>query len=178
LKSVWENGEWIVKIIFMDHDDLDIAGKNSKDFYPRAAFQAIADDELHIFGGLSCGRHVKGEVEFLQEIYRVSEQVGNEGVTALREAIKDAYKRTQHELINSPKLRAYFHESFIERIFDWDRIVAKYLETGGDSTALDLWEKETKEFLSNKGYTKGMIYDCLCAVDSSKDLLARYSLIY
>jgi hypothetical protein len=178
LKSVWEGGEWKAKIIFMDHDDLTIAGKNAKEFYPRGAYQAIADDEIHIFGGMSCDERIKGGVEFLQDIYRISGQVREDGAMALRKALQHAYKLTQQQLLNNPKLRAYFHESYLDKLFEWDAIVARYLKANGDPAAVEVWKKETEIFLTSKGYTKPMIYDCLCAVDSFDDLLSKYSLLY
>lgn len=178
LKSVWENGEWTVKIIFMDHDDMDIAGRNASEFHPRAVFPAIADDELHIFGGMYCGAWIKGEVEYLQEIYRIGAEVGAEGAAAIRQAIEAAYKQTQQELRHSPKLRAYFHEAFIERLFDCDAIVASYLKARPDRAALGAWKEETKGFLSSRDYTDWMINDYFYALDSFDDFLAKYSFLY
>jgi hypothetical protein len=178
LKGVWEDGEWKVKIIFMDHDDMDIAGKNSVHFYPRAAFAAIADDEIHIFGGVCCGEAIKGEVAFLQEIYRVEKEVSETAQVVIRQAIEDAYKKTRHNLLHNPNLQAYFHEVFIERISDWDTIAARYLKIRHDASAIDSWKLETKEFLSRRGYTDRMIDDHLCAVDSFDDFLTKYSFLY
>jgi hypothetical protein len=178
LKSVWENGEWIVKIIFMDHDDMDIAGKNASQFYPRAVFAAIADDELYIFGGTYCGTRIKGEVEFLQEIYRVDERVSEEGGDALRQALKSAYQKTHKELLSNPELRSYFNEAFLERIIDWDAIVVKYLQAKVDPAALDAWKAETKTFLSSRGCVGWLINDYLLTIDSFDDFLAKYSFLY
>ena len=178
LKSVWEDGEWKVKIIFMDHDDMDILGKNSAHFYPRAAFAAIADDEIHIFGGISCGEAIKGEVAFLQDIYRVEKGVSETAQVAIRQAIEYAYKKTRNELIHNPNLQAYFHELFIERISDWDTIAAGYLKARHDGAAFDSWKTETREFLSRRGYTDRMIEDHLCTVDSFDDFLTKYSFLY
>lgn len=178
LKAVWENGEWIVKIIFMDHDDMDIAGKNAREFYPRAVFSAIADDELYIFGGIYCGERIKGEVEFLQEIYRIDEEVGEEGAVAIRQALRSAYQQTQKELLGNPQLRSYFNEAFLERIIDWDAIVVKYLKAKVDPAAIDSWKAETKTFLSSRGCAEWLIDDYFLTVDSFDDFLTRYSFLY
>ena len=157
---------------------MDIAGRNAREFHPRAVFPAIADDELHIFGGMYCGAWIKGEVEYLQEIYRIGAQISAEGATAIRQALEAAYKQTQQELRHNPKLRAYFHEAFIERLFDCDAIVASYLQARLDHTALGAWKEETKGFLSSRDYTDWMINDYFCAVDSFDDFLAKYSFLY
>jgi hypothetical protein len=178
LKSVWDNGEWKVKIIFMDHDDLNIIGKNPTEFYPRAVFPAVSDDEKYIFGGKYGSMPIKGEVEFLQEIYRIEKDVGEQGADAIHQAMKYSYKKTQNELVNNPKLQAYFHESFIERISDWDTIVARYLEIRLDRSAIDSWKLETREFLGSRGYADHMIDDYLNAVDYFDDFLTKYSFLY
>ena len=178
LKSVYENGEWKVKIIFMDHDDMDIIGKNATDCNPRSVFPAIADDEIHIFGGISCGETIKGETAFLEDIFHVAKAVSDEGHVAIRQATGYAYKKTHNDLINNPKLQAYFHESFIERISDWDTIVARYLKIRHDRSAIDSWKRETMEFLSSRGHTDRTINDYLCTVDSFDDFLTQYSFLY
>jgi hypothetical protein len=178
LKSVWEQGEWRVNVVFMDHDDLDIAGKNTEEFHPRAVFPAIADDELHIFGGLYCGSHIKGEVEYLREIYRIEAAVGEAGDAAIHDAIKQAHARTQKALATNPELRAYFHESFLEQSADCDSIIAGYLAVRHDAAALVAWKAETKERLSGKGYVDWRVNDYLFAVDSFDEFLAKYSYLY
>ncbi|HMG72699.1 MAG TPA: hypothetical protein VK582_04295 [Pyrinomonadaceae bacterium] len=178
LKSVWENGQWIVKIIFMDHDDLDIAGKNAREFYPRAVFPAIEDDELLIFGGIYCGERIVGAVEYLRQIFRVREETAAAGTSTIHQAMADAYKLTQRALIENAELRAYFHESFLERVCDCDKIVAKYLAARLDRSALEAWKANTTEFLSGKGYPAWMINDYLCAVDSFDSFLVKYSFLY
>jgi hypothetical protein len=178
LRTVWENGRWRVKIIFMDHDDLDIAGSNATEFYPRAALPAMADDELHIFGGTSCGEKIKGEVAFLEEIYRISPDISRQGYREIMRAIENSYKKTRHELAHNKKLRAFFSESFIEQVTDWESVVSSYLIAGKEPSAVDAWKTATRDFLGNKGYNVYRIYDLFCAIDSSDDFLNRYSFLF
>lgn len=178
LKSVWEYGEWVVKIIFMDHDDLDIAGKNTKEFYPRAVFPAIQDDELHIFGGDYCGSHIVGEVEFLRKIYRVGDAKAAEGQAAMFEATRSSFKQTQKALVENAELRTYFHESFIEQILDCDAIAAKYVKARDDASALAAWKEETTTLLKNKEISDWAIKDYFCAFDSFDSFLVKYSFLY
>ena len=178
LKNVWESGRWQVKIIFMDHDDLDIAGSSVTEFHPRAALPAMADDELHIFGGTSCGEKIKGEVEYLEEIYRIRPDMSRKGYVEIMRAIEKAYKKTTHELAHNRKLRGFFSESFIEQIADWRSVVSSYLNSGKDPSAVEEWKTSTRNFLGNKGYNVYRIYDHFCAVDSFDDFIHRYSFLF
>jgi hypothetical protein len=178
LRTVWEKGRWQVKIIFMDHDDLDIVSSNATEFYPRAALPAMADDELHIFGGTSCGEKIKGEVACLEEIYQISPDISRQGYYEIMRAIENSYKKTRHELSHNKKLRAFFSESFIEQITDWGSVVSSYLIAGKDPSAVEAWKAATRDFLGNKGYNAHRLYDHFCAVDSFDDFLNRYSFLF
>ena len=178
LRTVWENGRWQTKIIFMDHDDLDIVGANVTEFNPRAVLPAMADDEIHIFGGMSCGEKIKGEVAFLEEIYRINREMSRRGNVEILKAIENSYKKTKHELTNNNRLRALFSESFIQRVADWESVVSSYLVAGKDPAAVAAWKEATKVFLGSRGYNRYMIYDQLCAVDSFDDFLRRYAFLF
>jgi hypothetical protein len=178
LRTVWEKGRWHVKIIFMDHDDMDIVSSSTTEFYPRAALPAMADDELHIFGGTSCGEKIKGEVAFLEEIYRISPDISRQGYCEIMTAIENSYKKTRHHLAHNKKLRSLFSESFIEQVTDWGSVVSRYLTAGKDPSAVEAWKTATREFLGNKGYNVYRIYDHFCAVDSFADFLNRYSFLF
>jgi hypothetical protein len=177
MRNVWEGGEWKTKIIFMDHDDLDIAGPTVTTFRPRAALPAMADDELHIFGGSSCGEPIKGEVEFLEEIYRINSEIRRLGHCEILQAIDNAYKKTRQELADNKSLRSVFSESFIEGISDWEYVVSGYL--GAEKEAgIESWKAAVKTSLGKKGYNQYDIYDFFCAVDSLNDFIHRYKFLF
>ena len=50
LRSVWEDGQWTVKLIFMDHDNLRLMNEESKDFRPAKALRGMKYDERYILG--------------------------------------------------------------------------------------------------------------------------------
>jgi len=178
LKAAWQNGEWTVKIIFMDHDDMDIAGKNATEFHPRAIMAAIADDELYVFGGIYCGQRIVGVVEYLRAIYRVDKEVNDEGTRLVLDALRSSHEQTHKELASNPKLRAYFNEKFLERLSDWDLVVAKYLAAKSEPDGLESWKRETQAFLNSRGYESWMINDYFCALDSFDYLLVGYSFLF
>jgi len=178
LRTVWENGQWKTKIIFMDHDDLDIAGVNVTSFRPRAALPAMADDELHIFGGSSCGERIKGEVEFLEEIYRINRDVRRLGHRAILQAIDTSYKKTRDELAHNKSLRTLFSESFIDGVTDWEFAVSSYLTAEKTPSGVESWKDDVETCLGKKGYNKYDIYDFFCAVDSLSDFIDRYKFLF
>ena len=178
LRTVWEGGEWKTKIIFMDHDDLDIAGPTVTTFRPRAALPAMADDELHIFGGSSCGEPIKGEVEFLEEIYRISPEIRRLGHREILQAIDNAYKTTRQELADNEALRSVFSESFIEGVADWEYVVSSYLAAEKNEAGIESWKAAVKTSLGQKGYNQYDIYDFFCAVDSLNDFIHRYKFLF
>lgn len=108
LKSVWEDGEWKVKMIFMDHDALGILGPHDTDFYPADTFYGLQLDETYLWGRSS----ILGTVGHLRRIYQVSDAVYQQGQTSAKAASKKAYKKTKRKLLGDPKLRPLFHEKF------------------------------------------------------------------
>src|SRR6185295_7715069 len=81
LKSVWEGGEWRVKIIFMDHDSVVIPGPQEKDFYARDALPEIRLDETYLWGRPGS---FLGSVGHLRSIYRTTDEVSQQGQTVAR----------------------------------------------------------------------------------------------
>lgn len=178
LRTVWGNGHWKTKIIFMDHDDLDIAGVNVTSFRPRAALPAMADDELHIFGGSSCGEPIKGEIEFLEEIYRINRDASRLGNREILKAIDASYNKTRNELANNTQLRSLFNESFIDGVTDWEFVVSSYLAAERNPSGIESWKASVKDSLGKKGYNQYDIYDFFCAVDSLNDFIDRYKFLF
>lgn len=115
LRSVFEGGEWRIRIIFMDHDSLAFASRYEKSYSPRPSVRAATRDARFILGEYFGGtRPVRGEIDFLRDIYRVSRTTERRGLQALREAMKSAYDKTQHAMRNDPEVRKMFEREFIE----------------------------------------------------------------
>ena len=178
LKSRWEHGEWKVKLIFMDHDELELVGKRDMPFRPRSTLWSSTRDERHIWGGTWNGRVIKGEVEALEEIYRVGQATGLKARAGLRRALKAAYRKTLEAIKTREEVQRLFCPSFVERINDWDAIVAKYLTVRRDPAAVALWKEETAESLGKRGYAEDLIQNHLKAVEIYEQFLRAYSFLY
>ncbi|MGI9069720.1 MAG: hypothetical protein ACR2HX_25370, partial [Pyrinomonadaceae bacterium] len=124
LRSVWEGGQWQVKIIFMDHDSVVIPGPQERDFNAREALPEMRLDETYLWGRPGS---VLGTVGHLRSIYRTSDDLYQQGQVLARTTMKKAYRKTQHNLSSNPKLRVLFDHVFVERLLDWDKLVKGYL---------------------------------------------------
>jgi hypothetical protein len=124
LKSVWENGAWRVRIIFLDHDQLSV---------PTGRFSALdvlrgwKRDAAHILGDPGQGR--KCVTDWLAVIYRVDAAMAQRGRSALLCAAVDAACLTRDRLANDPQLRVFFKPDCLKDALDWEAAVIAYLHT-------------------------------------------------
>lgn len=127
LRCVFENGAWRVKVIFVDHDALNIAERGEQEVRPQEAARRIRDDYSHIAG---CREPmlVPGCLRLLAGIYRVSPAVRRRGEAAFHEAGGEAFRATRTALRG--KLSSFFHPKWIERLADYDVAMQTFLRAG------------------------------------------------
>jgi hypothetical protein len=178
LKSVWAAGRWQVKIIFMDHDAVVIPGPGDRDFYPQFALDGMALDETYIWGGLPPEERATSAVGHLQTIYRVSDDLKEQGQSLARVALRDAYKNTQRALATNAKLRSLFDAVFLKRLRDWDTLVDGYLRITPDTPASTKWRDEMRKMLAEKGYDKRTSEAYLDSVRDNRWFLERYGYLF
>jgi hypothetical protein len=178
LKSVWDAGQWQVKIIFMDHDALVIPGPHDKNFLAQNALPEMALDERYIWGGTNAAQFATSEVGYLRNIYRISEDLGKKGQALASQNLRKAYKKTQRALSTNPKLRALFNEQFVRRLPDWDTFVSGYLQLNGDESAASRWKKEMTKTLAAKGYRADSFENFEKAIDKNREFLERYRRLF
>lgn len=148
LKSVWNNGRWQIRIIFMDHDDLTVAGSRYQYLWPWREVSGMDHDRVHILGGPIGDETIPGEAGVLRSIYRVSTETGDAGLRGLEEALVLAYDRTQEQLDLNPELRNLFYRQFLDGRRDFDALVPWYLDknpSDGES-----WKTEAAAYLITK----------------------------
>jgi hypothetical protein len=174
LRSVFENGEWKVKIVFLDHDALYLTELRTNHFHPLALFPAILTDEKYIRGG----PNVRGETEMLRAIYRVDQTVAAQGDSALNDGLKESYKKTHSVICDDPRLQGRFSHGFIQGIQDWDEIVVRYLSVKDDPSKVDLWRDGASRLLQEKGYDEARLREYVRAVEKYSSFLQRYSFLY
>lgn len=178
LKSVWEKGRWKVKIIFMDHDTLSSPDTGDKTFYAHSIVPNMALDETYIWGKSRPEQFDSSEAGCLQKIYRVGDELAAKGRKTAHAALKRAYKKTQHAMMNNPELRPLFHKQFLERLLDWDEVVSGHLRTNGDRSAAALWRRKIKKMLNAKGYAPGALDAYLETVEKNRAFLKRNAFLF
>lgn len=178
LRSVWVEGQWQVKIIFMDHDAVVIPWPDDGQFYAKGALYNMAMDERHIWGRFNERRFATSEMGYLQSIYRIGSEIDAEGQKRARMVLKEAYKRTQHDLLTKPDLKGLFSKKFIDRLLVWDTLVAGYFRMNGDESTNAGVKKEMKAMLAAKGYDNGAYRSYLGTIKRYREFLERYSYLF
>jgi hypothetical protein len=92
--------------------------------------------------------------------------------------LKDAYKKTQVALLTNPKMRAFFSEVFISRLFDWDTFVFGYLQSDDNTAGSTSWESEMKKMLAAKGYERDAFAYYMEAAEKHKGFLERNAFLF
>ncbi|HUP60936.1 MAG TPA: hypothetical protein VNA69_11005 [Thermoanaerobaculia bacterium] len=173
LRSVFEDGEWRIRIIFMDHDSLIFASRYEKTYSPRPSVRAAAKDAKFILGESFGGkRPVRGELDSLRDIYRVTRATERRGLAALREAMKDAYDRTQHAMRHDREVRKMFIPEFVNRLGDWDDVVRLWLGGGRD------WKSEVISTLLARGYEQRIAEHHVEALVTQKLFLEKMAFLF
>lgn len=176
LKSQWQNGNWQVRIIFMDHDDLAIAGRRFQHFWPLRAVPGMMRDQVHILGGPLSGDIIPGETGTLARIYRVSEELAAEGLATLKLVMRQAYDKTHSALKTNQELKELFFPEFIDRMGDFDYLVTSFLKA--DPAQQNLWASEAEAYLKAKGYPETLASDYTKAIPHFHNFFRRTAFVY
>ena len=173
LRSFWEDGQWRVKIIFMDHDAMAIPGPGDEKFYAHGSLPNMAFDESYIWGKSTPKIFARSEVGCLQSIYRIGKERAAEGQASARRTLKETYRKTQQVLLSSPRLRPIFHQGFLERLLDFDKLVGGYFRINGNAAAARRWKTEMKKMLAAKGYNSGAFESYMEMIKANRIFLER-----
>ena len=175
VKSVFEDGEWEVKIVFLDHDAMYITSVRTNHYHPLSSIPNMAIDEKYIMGS----HNIRGSAEALGGIYKVNQRVASDGYSALNDELGAAHKKAREEVRTNPGLQGFFSANFLEGIRDWDQIVVRYLSVNNDDPSqVDLWRDETTRSLQVKGYEEELLREYVRCVEKYSSFLQRYSFIY
>ncbi|HEY2964043.1 MAG TPA: hypothetical protein VGJ37_16605 [Pyrinomonadaceae bacterium] len=173
LRTVWEAGEWRVKLIFMDHDGLSLPELEHGHFFAQNALPGILLDERHVWGRANPELFSGTLVGCLQSIYRTSARLEKQAQAVAESELKAAYKKTQRTLESNRTLRAFFSDTFLGRLFDWDDFVSGYLSGRGKR-----WQSEMKQLFAKKGYEPDTFDTYAQAVDKHKGFFERNGFLF
>ena len=178
LRSVWEQGRWTVKIIFMDHDGLVLPNSDNGAFFAYGDLLNMRLDERYIWEKSHPKRFAESQIGRLQRIYKVSEALDTQGQEVARVALKEAYKKTQHALLTKQELQRLFTKGVREKLLDFDILVDGYLRLNGHKTAVESWKKKMREMLAEKGYQEEAFDVYLDVMEKNRAFLERHSYLF
>jgi hypothetical protein len=172
LRSVWVDGQWRVKLIFMDHDALTLPDLEIGHFFAQNMLPGMLLDERHIWGKANPALFPTSLVGYLLGIYRIDPRLEFEAQYVAETELLRAYKKTQAAVLNDCKLRAFVNEVFVSRLLDWDQFVAGYL--GGKNG----WKSRMKRIFKEKGYERDAFEYYSEACEKYRGFIERNSFLY
>lgn len=173
LRSVWEDGAWRVKLIFMDHDALSLPELEHGHFFAQNCLPGILLDERHVWGRANPELFPGTLVGCLQRIYRTSGVITKRARAVADAQLKAAYQKTLCALSTNAKLRGFFSGVFLSRLFDWDQFVTGYLD-GCDVR----WKSEMKKLFAKKGYEPDTFDTYATAVEQHRGFFERNGFLF
>ena len=178
LRSVWIDGRWQVRVVFMDHDSLSFGTLDTTVFRPRVPLEGAMMDADHILGGVFTNvRRERGEIGCLREAYRISGRVHRRGIAALRVAMKSAYDRTHDAIRRKPDLARLFPRAIVPRLRDWDEAVKGYLDAKTDA-ARERWSTSIQAKLLLSGYDDAAIAEHVTVIQNNAWFLRRLAFLF
>ena len=172
IRSVWVDGDWRVKLVFMDHDALTLPDHEIGHFFAQNALPGMLLDERHIWGKANPALFPTSLVGYLIGIYRIDRSLEVEAQRVAESELLRAYKKTQQAVLTDRKLRAFLSEVFVSRLLDWDEFVAGYLrqEKG--------WKTRMKRIFKEKGYEPDAFEYYREAVEKYRGFIDRNVFLY
>ena len=172
IRSVWADGQWRVRLVFMDHDALTLPDQEIGHFFAQNALPGMLLDERHIWGKANPALFPTSLVGYLIGIYRVDASLEAEARCVAETELRAAYKKTQHAVLHDRKLRAFVSEVFVSRLLDWDEFVAGYLRSKKG------WKTRMKRIFKEKGYESDAFEYYSEAVEKYRGFIERNSFLY
>ena len=175
LRSVWMDGQWRVKLIFMDHDALTLPDLEIGHFFAKNMLPGMLLDERHVWGKANPALFPTSLVGYLLSIYRIDSGLEAEAQRIAETELLHAYKKTKHSVLNDRKLRAFLSETFVNRLSDWDEFVAGYLR--GDHKR-STWKKKMKQTFKAKDYDGDAFEYYAEACEKYRGFIERNAFLY
>lgn len=178
LRSIWREGRWEVRVVFMDHDNLHLGGY-TKYYRPVTSFRGHRTDERFIIGRVTKGRPSRSEFYHLNEIYRAGPKLKKRGKGAFREAMREAFREAMAAVPGDDLLTRRLGAVFLKGMRDWDDLVKRYLAARDDGSGDDAaWRRKRARELRRRGHEQELIETYFEALDRHGDFIGRYEFLY
>ncbi|HEV2989712.1 MAG TPA: hypothetical protein VG759_14810 [Candidatus Angelobacter sp.] len=168
LKNRWHDGDWRVRIIFMDHDCLHSPDPEQADFHAAAVMAGTMQDEIHIFGHALPHRDNIGAVTCLQEIYRTPKTVAREGMRSLRRTMLDSFCKTRRSAAG------LLSPSYLRQMLNFEEVVRMSL----DPRLVTKWEEQAVSWLVAKGHTEEQSREYQQAAKEHERFFREHAFLY
>ena len=179
LKSAWIGGRWRVRIIFMDHDNLQLPATTSDDpFRPWLILPATSIDADHVMGPIPRRRPIAGALDHLKFIYRIDEPTANRHHEVFREAVTRAYRKTQAAQVKDARFRRIVPEAFVKSSQAWDRAVSTFLRSSRIEGEPSNWRDEVEAQLKGEGLPEDLRRRYSEAIETHAPLLKRLAFLH
>ncbi len=130
LRSVWEEGEWRVKLIFMDHDALSLPELEHGHFFAQNALPGIMLDERHVWGRANPALFPGTLAGCLQRIYRVDASLVQQQAQELAEReLKAAYRKTHQAMATTLSCALFSVRRFSGGLLRLGRVCRRVIST-------------------------------------------------
>jgi hypothetical protein len=172
IRSVWVDGQWRVKLVFMDHDALTLPDQEIGHFFAQNALPGMLLDERHAWGKANPALFPTSLVGYLIGIYRIDSSLAAEAQCIAETELRAAYKKTQHAVLTDRRLRAFVSDVFVSRLLDWDEFVVGHLRSEKG------WKTRLKRIFKDKGYESDAFEYYTEAVEKYRGFIERNAFLY
>jgi hypothetical protein len=151
IAPAWERGRWRIRLIFMDHDDLNLPDRDAANFRPDRVLRGVSSDEKFGPGRHGLPKYPWSLVDYLRLTYRVGPEASADGEVAFRRALARSYRRTSRALQASPDLSRYYSPSFRRESEAWDRMAEVYLARPRTGPDQGRWRDDARSLAARSG---------------------------
>ena len=171
LRTVWQDGDWRIAIVFLDHDALRTATATLEDFWPENEMLPIVRDDYFICGG----DDTVGALEALATIYRAAPATVAAAQALFRHSLKRAFDATRMLLEEGGRLDDLFHPSYQRKLREWHELVRLSLSRGGEAGG---WKAFGEGLLRASGWYEKLIAQAITAAEQHAEFFAKYAFLY
>jgi hypothetical protein len=129
LRSVWVNGTWTVKLIFLDHDSTFAPWTDCGPFNAAAAVHGQREDARYVQYEGFRPENAKGEMGCLRAIYRPDARTVARGREILRAGHASSFRKTRWKMAHDERLRSMINPEFQRTRAAWERYVRNWMSS-------------------------------------------------
>jgi hypothetical protein len=178
LRSVWDRGRWGVRLIFMDHDSLELPTEPGTAFAPAYIFRATVRDETQVTGPPEKRPFHLCAVDYLRLIYRVDEDTFLSHREIRERSMALAYQKTLKRLAKSRSLKRLIPAEFIADSQAWEAALRVFVQSRQEVGDSSTWVGEADSVLSALGVADETREAYLKAIEEFGPFFLRHKYLF